>query len=82
MNDDVRPSRFEVLRQRFLAAGRAAARVQAAVLLTLAYVLVIGPAALIGRLCGADLLSLRPGAKTAWTERPPRSARETLEGAG
>ncbi|NNN07482.1 MAG: hypothetical protein HKL90_16455 [Elusimicrobia bacterium] len=77
-----RLSRLERLRRRLREAGRAAARTQAAVLFTLAYVLVIGPAALIGRLFGADLLSRRRAAKTGWIERPARSARESLDGAG
>jgi|GEM_PF-1944796 len=76
------PSTFARLRERFLAFGKAAARVQAAVLLTVAYVLVIGPAALLGRLFGADLLSRRRPAKSGWIAREPRSARESLEGAG
>lgn len=77
-----RPSRWDRLRRRLREAGRAAARTQAAVLFTLAYVLVIGPAALIGRWLGADLLSRRRAAKTGWIERPARSARESLDGAG
>ena len=70
------------LQERVLALGKAAARIQAAVLLTLAYFLVIGPAALVGRLFGADLLSRRRPAKTGWIERTERGARESLEGAG
>ncbi len=82
MDGDERLTGLQRFKLRFLAAGRAAARVQSAVLLTLAYGLVIGPAALLGRLFGADLLALRRPAKTGWTERPPRPARESLEGAG
>jgi hypothetical protein len=69
-------------RRRLTAAALAAARVQAAVLLTVVYWLVIGPAALAARLLGADPLARRRPAKSGWIPRPPRSPRETLEGAG
>ncbi len=82
METEERPSRWERLRRRLREAGRAAARTQAAVLFTLAYVLVIGPASMVGRLFGADLLSRRRAAKTGWLERPARAARESLDGAG
>jgi hypothetical protein len=69
-------------RRRLTAAALAAARVQAAVLLTLVYWLVIGPAAVAARLRGADPLARRRPAKSGWIARPPRGTRETLEGAG
>jgi hypothetical protein len=69
-------------RARLKAAAVAAARVQAAVLLTIVYWLFLGPAALAGRLLGADPLSRRRPAKSGWIPRPARSARETLEGMG
>ena len=69
-------------RRRLTAAAHAAARVQAAVLLTIVYWLIIGPASLAARLLGADPLSRRRPAKSGWIPRPPRAARETLGGAG
>ena len=69
-------------RRRLTAAVLAAARVQAAVLLTLVYWLFFGPAALAARLLGADPLARRRPAKSGWIPRPPRGARETLDGAG
>jgi hypothetical protein len=75
-------SAFARARRRIAAFGREAARVQAAVLFTLAYFLVIGPAAALGRLFGADLLSRRRAVKTGWIPRAPRSASGSLEGAG
>ncbi len=63
-------------------AGRAAARAQAAALLTLAYFLVIGPAALLARALGADPLSIRRAARTGWIARRAGPARETLTKAG
>jgi hypothetical protein len=70
-------------RRRLTELARAAARVQAAVLLTLVYWLVIGPAALALRLLGADPLSRRrPAGASGWIPRPRRGARETLDGAG
>ncbi len=70
------------VRSRLLAASKAAARAQAAVLLTLVYFLVLGPAALVARLCGADFLARRRAARTGWVPRPPRGARESLTGPG
>jgi hypothetical protein len=67
---------------RFLAFAKAAARVNAAIIFTLAYFLILGPARLIGLLAGADLLSIRRRATTGWVPRPKRSAAEILEGAG
>jgi hypothetical protein len=64
------------------AAALAAARVQALVLLTLVYWLFLGPVAIAARLLGADPLARRRPAKSGWIPRPPRGARETLEGAG
>ena len=63
-------------------AARAIARFQAAALLTLVYWLFIGPAALAVRLVGSDPLARRRPAKSGWIPRPPRGARETLDGAG
>jgi hypothetical protein len=73
---------LERARRRLTEAALAAARVQAAVLLTVVYWLVIGPAALAGRLLGADPLARRGLAKTGWIPRAPKGARETLDGAG
>ena len=73
---------FARARRRLTAAALAAGRVQAAVLLTLVYWIVIGPAALGARLLGADPLARRRPAKSGWIPRPPRTARETLDGAG
>ena len=73
---------LERARRRLTAAALAAARVQAVVLLTLVYWLVIGPAALLSRLFGADSLGRRRPRKSGWIARAPRGARETLEGAG
>ena len=69
-------------RRRLTAAALAGARVQAAVLLTLVYWLFLGPVAFAARLLGADPLARRRPAKTGWVPRPPRGARETLDGAG
>ena len=69
-------------RRRLTAAALAAARVQAAVLLTIVYWLVIGPAALAARMLGADPLARRRPAKSGWHPRPPRGMRESLDGAG
>jgi hypothetical protein len=70
------------VRRRLAAAAAAGARVQAAVLLTLVYWLVIGPAALAGRLLGADPLARRKPATTGWVPRPARNARDVLQGPG
>ncbi|OGS01212.1 MAG: hypothetical protein A2V88_02870 [Elusimicrobia bacterium RBG_16_66_12] len=70
------------VRRRFAEAVRAGARVQAAVLLTAVYFLVLGPAALLTRLLGVDLLCRRRAAKTGWTERAPRDPRELLRSQG
>ena len=69
-------------RRRLAAAALAGARVQAAVLLTIVYWIIIGPAALAARLLGADPLARRRPAKSGWIPRPARGARETLDGAG
>jgi hypothetical protein len=76
------PGAWARAKRRLAAAALAAARVQAAILLTLVYWLVIGPAALALRVLGADPLALRRPARTGWIPRTPRGARETLEGAG
>ena len=47
-----------------------AASYQTHVLLTLVYVLVLGPAAFIGRILGARLLDLAGGESSTWIERP------------
>jgi hypothetical protein len=47
-----------------------AASYQTRVLLTLVYVVILGPAALLGRLFGARLLDLS-GASSTWNVRPP-----------
>jgi hypothetical protein len=73
---------LERARGRLSAAARAAGRAQATALLTLAYWLVLGPAAMLARLLGADPLARRRPAKSGWIERAPRGARETLKGAG
>jgi hypothetical protein len=70
------------IRRRLTATARAAASVQAAVLLTLVYWLFFGPAALAARLFGADPLARRRPAKSGWIPRTPRGMRETLDGAG
>jgi hypothetical protein len=46
-----------------------AATYQTRVLLTLVYVIILGPAALVGRLFGTRLLDLAPSGST-WLERP------------
>jgi hypothetical protein len=46
-----------------------AASYQTRVLLTLVYVVILGPAALLGRLFGARLLDLN-GASSTWVARP------------
>ena len=43
---------------------------QTRVLLTLAYVVVLGPAAFIARLFGARLMDLSPTGGSTWLERP------------
>jgi len=82
MDEPREPSAFEKIRARFLAFAKAAARVNAAILFTLAYWLVLGPARLIGLLAGADLLATRRRAATGWVPRPKRAAAEILNGAG
>jgi hypothetical protein len=55
-----------------------AAGYQTRVLLTLVYVLILGPAALLGRLFGARLLDLN-GTSSTWTARPaPDKTLESL----
>ena len=70
------------LRRRFKAAVLAGARVQAAVLLTGVYFLVLGPAALLARLFGADPLACRRAARTGWTAREPQDPRDVLRSQG
>ncbi|MFI5363968.1 MAG: hypothetical protein ACHQ49_18560 [Elusimicrobiota bacterium] len=80
--DDIEPGIAARWGRRLRAAAVAAARVQAAVLLTLVYWLFLGPAAAAARLLGADPLARRRPAKSGWIARPQRGARETLAGAG
>jgi len=47
-----------------------AATYQTRVLLTIVYAIVLGPAALVGRLFGARLLDLSGGRSSTWTVRP------------
>ena len=82
MTNDPGEGLFARARRRLTAAAVAAARVQAAILLTLVYWLVIGPAALAARLLGADPLARRRPADGGWIARPKRGAREMLDGAG
>ena len=70
------------VRDRLLAASRAAARAQAAVLLTLVYFAVLGPVALLARLCGADFLGRRRPARSGWIPLPRQDPRESLRGPG
>jgi len=51
---------------------------QTRVLLTVVYLLVLGPAALIARLFGARLMDLRAGSTTTWLERANASEDKTL----
>jgi hypothetical protein len=44
---------------------------QTRVLLTLTYVVVLGPAAFIARMFGAHLMDLSPTGGSTWLERPP-----------
>lgn len=70
------------VKRRFTSAVRAGARVQAAVLLTVVYYLVLGPAVVLSRLFGADPLSRRRDAKTGWVPCPPRDPKELLRSQG
>ena len=54
-----------------------AATYQTRVLLTLVYAVVLGPAALLGRLFGARLLDLSSGTSSSWLVRP--SADKSLD---
>jgi hypothetical protein len=47
-----------------------AASYQTRVMLTLVYVLILGPAAFIARLCGAQLMDLSATGGSTWLERP------------
>jgi hypothetical protein len=51
---------------------------QTGVLLTLVYLFVLGPAALIARLFGAPLLDLKAGSATTWLVRANTSEDKTL----
>jgi hypothetical protein len=82
MSPSTDESRAAALRRVLAAGARRAARVQAAVLLTLVYWLAVGPVAVLARLAGADPLARRRPARTGWIPRPSRPPRETLEGAG
>jgi hypothetical protein len=55
-----------------------AATYQSSVLLTLVYVLVLGPTALIARLFGARLLDLKTGPATTWLVRTNTGEDKTL----
>jgi hypothetical protein len=61
----------------WIAYAHRAATYQTRVLLTLVYALVLGPAALIGRLFGARLLDLSGGTSSTWVVRP--TADKTLD---
>ncbi|MEK7381678.1 MAG: hypothetical protein AAB262_00135 [Elusimicrobiota bacterium] len=82
MDETTDPGAFARIRGRFTSAVRTGARVQAVVLLSVVYYLVLGPAALLLRFFGADLLSCRRAAKTGWTEREPRDPQELLRSQG
>jgi hypothetical protein len=58
-----------LLWQAWKAYAHRAASYQSSVLLSLAYALVLGPAALLARLSGARLLDLRASGPTSWLER-------------
>ena len=47
-----------------------AASYQTTVLLTLVYVVVLGPMAFLSRLFGGQLMDLREGQQSTWTARP------------
>ena len=82
MEETTETGLFARIRGRFTAAVRTGARVQAAVLLTAVYYTILGPAALLARLFGADPFACRRGAKTGWTEREPRDPKELLRSQG
>ena len=55
-----------------------AASYQTRVLLTIVYLIVLGPAALIARLLGAHLLDLDTGARSTWLVRANTASDKTL----
>lgn len=82
MDETPAPGLLDRLKRRFARAVRAGARVQAAVLLSVVYFLVLGPAALLARLLGVDLLSSRRPAKSGWVPCPSRDPGELLRRQG
>ena len=55
-----------------------AASYQTRALLSLAYLLLLGPAALLGRLFGARLIDLDSGSKSTWSARTSDGESKTL----